>query len=371
MYRRGTAPYGERGLVAQAIVAACESADIPVADVDGIASYGSDRNAGPRLIAPLGLRELRWSSMVWGGGGGGIAGAIGAAAAAIFAGQAETVAVVRGLAERDGGRLRDDVSQGHFGLHYLVNGVRSPAQICALRTRRLLDEGVSEEALLAVARASYHHAKANPRAYGRHAEFDEDAYYSSRWISEPLRLFDCSRENDGAAAIVLTASERARDLVEHPAFLLSARQGADAGWGEIDESGVPYHSSGFASVARHLWDEAGCKPGDVDVAQVYENFTGPAVASLIDHGFCTVESANDFVRFENLVAPDGALPINTAGGNLAEGFIHGMSLAAEAVRQIRGESVNQVPDADLSILCGGPGAPLVSSAIFGSAATLG
>ena len=110
--------------------------------------------------------------------------------------------------------------------------------------------------------------------------------------------------------------------------------------------------------------------GDVDVAQVYTNFTGPAVAALIDHGFCTIESAGEFLTVDNLIAPNGQLPINTAGGDLAEGFIHGMVGAAEAVRQIRGSSVNQVPGASLSLLTGGPAAPLVSSALFGSADTL-
>ena len=370
MYRRGTSPDGERALTVKAILAACESAGVSPRDIDGFVSYGSDRNSGPRLMASLGTRELNWSTLVWDGGGGGIAGAIGVGAAAIIAGQAEIVAVHRGLAERDGGRLRDDVSRGHFSLQYLVNGVQSPAQICALRTQRLLSIGVERDTLLAVAKASYHHAKSNPTAFARNADFDEYVYESSRWVSEPLHLFDCSRENDGAVALILTSAERARDLRDRPAFVLAARHGADKGWGEVEESGEPYWSSGFAAVVRHLWDDAGCKPADVDVAQVYENFTGPAVASIIDHGFCSPEDASEFITFENLIAPDGTLPINTAGGNLAEGFIHGMGLAAEAARQIFGTSPNQVPGASISLLCGGPGAPLVSSAIFGGAEVL-
>jgi len=370
MYRRGTAPTGERGLCLDAVVAACASAGIDHRDVDGFVSYGSDRNAGPRLMAGLGTRELRWSSMVWEGGGGGIAGAIGMAASAIVAGQATTVAFVRGLAERDGGRLRDDVSRGHINLQYLINGVSSPAQICALRTQRLLAAGVPRSALFAVAAASYHHARTNPAAFGRSIEFDEDAYERSRWVSEPLHLFDCSRENDGAIALILTSAQRAADLAERPAYVLAAPHGAGAGWGELDECGEPYWSAGFASVSARLWAEAGYGPSDVDVAQVYENFTGPAVAALIDHGFCTLDTAGEFLTLENLIAPSGRLPINTAGGNLAEGFIHGMAGAAEAARQILGGSPNPVPGASLSLLTGGPGAPLVSSCLFGAAETI-
>src|SRR3546814_5574670 len=90
---------------------------------------------------------------------------------------------------------------------------------------------------------------------------------------------------------------------------------------------------------------SGLTPADIDCAQLYENFSAQGIASLIDHGFCTYENVAEFVRFENLIAPSGTLPINTAGGNFAEGFIHGIGMAIEAVRQLRGESTNPVPDA--------------------------
>jgi acetyl-CoA acetyltransferase len=369
MQRRGTA-LSTRALAIEAIVAACASCGVSPRDVDGFASYGHDESSGARLMGALGTRELSWSSMVWDGGGGGLAGAIGAASAAIIAGQASTVAVYRALAEQDGGRRRESVSYGHFGLQYLANGIGSPAQICALRTQRLLSLGLHPDALFGIARASYFHARTNPTSYAKDIVFDEEVYRSSRWVTEPFRLYDCSRENDGAAALILTSAERATDLTEHPAYVLSARQGAHAGWGEREESCEPYHLAGFAAVARRLWEEAECGPNDVDVAQVYENFTGPAVAALIDHGFCTIEDAHELLRLENVTAPGGGLPLNTSGGNIAEGFIHGISLAVEAVRQIRGESLNQVPGATRSLLIGGPAAPLVSSALFGSAAAL-
>jgi len=100
--------------------------------------------------------------------------------------------------------------------------------------------------------------------------------------------------------------------------------------------------------------------------QVYENFSAQGVAALIDHGFCTYENVTDFVRFENLIAPSGILPVNTSGGNLAQGFIHGIGTAIESVRVLRGESANPVPNARICLLTGGPGAPTVSSALFGT-----
>src|SRR5207302_4813997 len=171
---------------------------------------------------------------------------------------------------------------------------------------------------------------------------------------EPSRLYECSRENDGGVAVIMTSAERAADLADRPAYVLSAPTGAAAGWGPLDENHRPYASSGFEAVARRLWRESGYGPGDVDVAQIYENATGMGVGAILDHGFCTTEAAGEFITFENLIAPDGRLPVNTSGGNLAEGFVHGMSLVTEAVRQIRGTSVNQVPGARLSLMTGGP-----------------
>ena len=90
---------------------------------------------------------------------------------------------------------------------------------------------------------------------------------------------------------------------------------------------------------------AGVGPKDVDVVQSYENFTGGVLMSLVEHGFFAPEEANDFLTLENLIAPGGRLPLNTSGGNLAECYMHGLELQIEAVRQLRGESTNQVPGA--------------------------
>ena len=90
----------------------------------------------------------------------------------------------------------------------------------------------------------------------------------------------------------------------------------------------------------------------------------------VDHAFTGLSRDGDGLAWTRLIAPDGRLPVNTSGGNLAEGFVHGMSLVTEAVRQIRGTSVNQVPGARLSLMTGGPGDGVVSSALLGSADTL-
>jgi acetyl-CoA acetyltransferase len=146
--------------------------------------------------------------------------------------------------------------------------------------------------------------------------------------------------------------------------------GALAGSGALEENISPYTTAGQAGVARRMWAESRYGPQDVDVLQVYQNMTGMGVGALIDHGFCTFENAGEVLTFENLIAPSGGLPMNTSGGDLAEGFIHGMGLVAEAVRQLRGESTNQVPGAKLSLMTGGPGDTMSSTALLGTADTL-
>ena len=131
-----------------------------------------------------------------------------------------------------------------------------------------------------------------------------------------------------------------------------------------------YATSNFKTVAPRMYEMAEMSADDVDVAQVYENFTGGVVMSIIEHGFCTYEEANDFIRYENLIAPGGRLPINTSGGNLAECYMHGLELQIESVRQIRGQSPNPVPGADVHLIASGPMVEPVSGMLLGSEATL-
>ena len=202
--------------------------------------------------------------------------------------------------------------------------------------------------------------------------FDETIYAESRWVSEPLRLFDCSRENDGAMALILTSAERARRSRRAPGVRVVGASRCRCRVGRpLRRASSRTGRAGSKRSPGGCGPSPGTGPRDVDVAQVYENFTGPGGRGdhrprLLHAGGPPATSCT----FENLIAPSGRLPLNTAGGNLAEGFIHGMSGAAEAARQILGGSPNPVPDANLSLLTGGPGAPLVSSCLFGSEQTL-
>lgn len=370
-YKRGTSPEPELKLALRAITAAAEDAGLDVRDINGFISYASERSDPAKLMPALGTREVTFASLVWFHGGG-LPATLNMAVCAILAGQADVVAIYRSMAERNSQRLRVIVAQNDTSSQYLVNGLDSPAQILALRAQRMMQHhGVPQSAFYATVQASYYHAKNNPRAYGRSMDVSAEAYENARLISEPYRLFDCSRENDAAACVLVVSAERAKHLKQKPAYILSAPMGTMEGGGALEENWRPYYATaGQVELAQRLWKESGYGPRDVDVAQIYMNMDSMGIGAMIDHGFFTMEEAGQFCRFENLIAPDGELPINTSGGDLAEGFIHGMGLLPEAVRQIRGSSTNQVPNAKLSLVTGGPGDLMSSTALLGAEETL-
>lgn len=373
-YKRGQAPDPEFKLALKAIIAACKDAQISPKSIDGFASFSNDRSDPSRLANALGCDDLRFSNMQWGGGGGGGSGAVANAAAAIATGMAECVVVFRALAQGQFGRFgqgpRSNVISGS-GAFTVPYGLMSPAQSFAMKVTRFMhDHGVNQEALRAISLASYHHAQNNPRAVMHGRPLSEEKYNESRWIVEPFHLFDCCQENDGAAAMVLVPAERAKDFPHKPTYILSAVSGSHYRAGASVHNTPDYATSTFKTTVPRLYDMAKLGPDDVDVAQIYENFTGGVLMSVVEHNFCDPDGCNEFFTKENLTAPGGKLPINTSGGNLAECYMHGLGLNIEAVRQLRGESSNQVPDPDVSLVASGPMVTPVSSSIYGSEATL-
>ena len=374
-YKRGQSPDPEFVLVLKAILAACTDAGINPREIDGFCSYSNDRNTPARLANGLGLSELRYSNMQWGGGGGGAAGVVQNAAGAVLAGSADVVVAYRGLAQGQFGRFgqgsRRPAISGEYA-YTIPYGVMSPAQTYAMRTTRLMHEhNIDRSTMRAVALAAYHHAQNNPRAVMHGRPLDAETYDSSRWITEPFRLYDCCLENDGAAAMIITSAQRAANLSDTPVLVLAAQQSGGHRSGAWVHNPTDYATSSFKPAARHLYEQAGVTPEDVDVVQSYENFTGAVVMSLIEHGLCTYENANEVLTFENLRADGGSLPLNTSGGNLAECYMHGLGMQIEAVRQVRGDSTNQVPDVKVSLSNAGPMVEIASTAIYGTAEAIG
>jgi acetyl-CoA acetyltransferase len=367
-YRRGLASESEFQLCCIAIQRAIEDAGLQPKDIHGLASY-MERNEPVRLSAALGLGDLDFTGQTFGGGGNGSGAAVTLADAAISAGYAETVVVYRSLAQgqfhrygQSGGGRKARGAAAYTAPY----GMLSPAQTCAMQTMRFMhDHGVTQDSLAEIALACYAHAQRNPRAIRRGQPLTREEYHASRWIAEPFHLFDCCPENDGAAAIVITTPERARDLRQKPVAIVAGAHGLEHGDGVAAFGERNFPTAHYRHVAEQLWKRAGARPEDVDVAQFYENFTGPVLMASAEMGFCAPEELNDFVADGNLCWPDGRLPINTAGGNLAEGYIHGFGNMVEAVRQVRGDSTCQVADVELSLSVAGPGFAPGSAVLFG------
>lgn len=373
-YKHGQSPDSEFKLAAKAILAACTDAGIDPRRIDGFSSFSEERSDASRLAAALGIDRLRTSVMQWGGGGGGCCAAVANGAAAIAGGLADCVVAFRSLAQGQYGRFGQaatvDTISGERA-YLMPYGVLAPPQRFAMRVRRFMHEhGVKQEALRAIALASYHHAQANPRALMHGKPLTEAAYDASRWIAEPLHLYDCCMENDGAAAVVMVAAERAAEFRTTPAYVLGAAVGSGFRTGAIPHNSPRYGSASFETLAPDLFRMAGVGPADVGSVQSYENFTGGVAMALAEHGFFEPSQANDFLSLENLRADGGRLPLNTSGGNLAECYVHGFELVLEAVRQVRGTSTSQVARNDVALVIGGPMVTPASNLLLGSEAAL-
>jgi acetyl-CoA acetyltransferase len=354
-YRHGKSPDLEFVLTLKAILAACEDAGISPEEIDGFSSFSMDRSGPVRLAAALAIRDLRYSVMQWEGGGGGAAAAVANAVSGIATGQADYVVVFRGLAQGQFGRFGKTGPGGMDVPFMSPYGVVNAGQLFAFKYNRWMHDhgGVGRKAQKAISLASYHHAQQNPRAvmYGR--PLTSQGYDDSRMIV-------------GAAAIILTSPERAKDLRRRPAYIMAAAAGANHSWGRRIHNSPTYATSNFTTIAPRLWEMAGIGPQDVDVFQSYENVTGGVVMSLVEHGLCDGEAVDDELTFDRLIAPSGRWPLNTSGGQLAEAYIHGMNLITEGVRQLRGESVNQVPAAKVALIAAGPLTAPVSDLVIGN-----
>src|SRR3712207_5926497 len=296
-YRHGQAPDAEFKLALIAVLEACKDAGIDPREVDGFASYGGDRSEATRLAAALGIHELRFSNMHWGGGGGGVAAAVANAAAAVHSGMANCVIAFRSLAQGQFARYGRGAQQAAAAgddAFLAPYGLVSPAQRFAIKiTRFMTDHGIRHEALRAIAMASYPHAQSTPRAVMRGRRLDEAKYDASRWIIEPFhRLFDCCQENDGAGAVLVVPAERAKDLPHRPTYLLGAAQGGHHRSAAPVHNAPDYASAHFKTVARNMWAMAKLGPRDCDVVQAYENFTGGVLLSLVEHGFVDPATAD-------------------------------------------------------------------------------
>jgi acetyl-CoA acetyltransferase len=155
-------------------------------------------------------------------------------------------------------------------------------------------------------------------------------------IADPLRLFDCSLETDGATALVVTSMERAAGLRKPPVAILGVAEGHGTPPTSITQKRDLTRIEGLERAAGRAYAMAGLVPADIDCAQIYDGFSWIVLASLEALGFCKHGEGGAFVE-DGRIELGGALPINTSGGLLSEGHCSGANLVSEAVRQLRRE----------------------------------
>ncbi len=383
----GATPYYKRGqslpqtpfeMAGKAMLAALDDAGLTVDDVDGLALYSVGLGGDTSLFAQvMGIPEVRFTAMLTGGGGG-AAGAVGLAAAAIDSGMATTVVSLMTLQQAVSRFGTSYAPRGKPGAQYSAppspekdftapSGLMGPGQMFAvLAMRHMHLYGTQREHFAEVAISQRENAIRRETSLMK-VPLTLDDYFNARLIAEPLCLYDFCLECDGAVAVVTTSLERAKDLRHPPVKVTASAHGGHGRWGQaITWMNMPdeyFVSSGHRPVARRLWDMAGMTAADVDVALIYDHFSPMVIMQLEDYGFCPIGEGGRFVADGNIRYGTGSIPVNTHGGNLSEAYIIGMTHVKEAVEQMRGTAVNQVEDASVALVTGGP-ASIPTSALL-------
>jgi acetyl-CoA acetyltransferase len=356
----------EMSLASEAVAAAIADAGLSPSDVDGMVTYSTDNNPDIEIARHVGIGSLRHFSRVHYGGGA-ACGTIVMAAMAVATGVADAVVCYRAFNERSGRRFGAGVQdldtsataeRAQFSWTTPA-GLLTPASWVAMVARRYMHlYGATSLDFGRVAVAGRRHAANNPAAWFHEQPITLEDHQNSRWIVDPLHLLDCCQETDGGQALVVTSVERARDLPNKPAVVVTGAQGA----GHEQWTMTSFYRDDIAQlpemkvVADELWTSSGLTPKDIQTAILYDHFTPYVLMQLEEFGFCSRGEAKDFIA-NGALEIGGRLPINTHGGQLGEAYLHGMNGIAEGVRQVRGTSVNQVDSVEHVLVTAGTGVP--------------
>ena len=342
-------------LVVNSCAAAIEDAGLTPEDVDGVTTYpsvgpgnasqqGIDTVGVSYLIDHLpGLSNVSWFSEV---STGLVVSAIIDAVDAIVAGTCRVAVVWRGMAMPRRLSLQSEPGgPAQFFAPYHLQGMQAHAM--AYR-RYQWKYGASRADMASIAVNSRRNASLNEVAIFRDRELSFEQYMQARMISSPLCLYDCDVPVYGSAAIVLTSAEQAKNCRGLPAYVVGMGQGTAK---QSKLGGPLYPLDDYMELggrtAHTVWKTAGLGPTDVTVAQLYDGYSPSVWYWLEAAGFCREGEAYQFVQ-DGRIAIDGKLPVNTFGGSLSEGRLHGMGHVIEAVRQVTGTAgPRQVPGAEV------------------------
>ncbi len=339
------------GFCLEAAVRAIADCGVVRDAIDGVlclmpAQMGEQHGWASRVAAFLGITPAYCATMDMGGAT--AVGMMQTAVMAIEAGFCEVVLCTFGTQTNPQG-----VIPQLFGSPWAIpyGDVGAITFMSHLARRQMHEHGITSTDYGHIAVTWRRHAQQNPDAQMR-KPMTLDDHQASRFVNEPLRLFDCCLFTDGGGAFVVTTAERARDLKQRPALI--------SGFGQVHSAEMikPWDNGrgGGREAGEQVFRMAGCAPRDVSVVQLYDAFTPRVVHDLVHYGFADWDEVGPMAESGQLTL-GGRLPCNTAGGLLSEGHLSGMNHVVEAVRQIRGTSCNQVDGVQLSMVTGFGGAP--------------
>ena len=356
----------------EAVKGAIADSGLKMEDVDGLSTYPELPATGHAevdgisvvsvncMMAMLKLPNLTWHMQV---GSNNIGGAVQQAANALLAGVCRYVVVWRAMHNPKGTYQNLPGGQAAGATQFTGPfGFGGPGQHMAVAYTRYLERhNQSRNKMVTLALIQRKHTQHNPHAFFYGTPLTREDYFNSRMVAYPFCLYDCDIPVQGAVAVVLTTAERARDLRPKPAFL--------AGYGQrlhFEVAGrigsLADYMEGGASSAKLTWERSGFSPKDVDVAQIYDGFSASVMYGLESYGFCKHGEALDFIQ-GGRIALDGELPLNTFGGSLGTGRIHGLWHIIEGALQASGRAGSrQVKDVNVSFV--GASAPIVTGTTF-------
>lgn len=381
-YRRGLSyPRTINDMAGEAILKACADAGISVRQLDGFAYYSGagagylDKFDTASLMETLGIPNVGFTAALTSGGGG-AAGAAGLATAGLMNEDCKysvTIMALQQLPQHRLGVVFGAAAPSPENSFLQPSGLVGPGHLMSVLARRHMHlYGTTREAFKEVVQATRKHALNRPKAI-RQKPLGDEEYWSQPMLADPLCRLDFCLETDGAVAFITTTTDRAKDCQHPPALIHGCAHGGTREWGRAFAwMGMPdpdFASSGHKFVADRLWEQTGLSAKDMDVAQIYDHFSAMVLMQLEDYGFCEKGASNDFVlsgaiRYENRGKLEGAIPVNTHGGNLNEAYIIGLTHVMEAVEQVRGTAINQVEDCEFALATGGPASLPVSGLIL-------
>ena len=354
----------ELDMTCRAVKAALDDAGLTPNCVDGFVEYAEEDFDEILITRSMGIGNLAFHGDVrWEGGA--ACSMVQRAALAVAAGMVTTVVVVRSVNDASLNRQKKVFGERRTWIaleetYYNPYGLLTDAGRLGLNIRRYMHEYlVDAEAFGWVSVVARENGARNPNSLFFERPVTYEDYLQSPVTVDPLRSLDLAPPVDGAMALVVTSPERARRISDHPVYIQAAAQSMARGVQFKTSYTRPSitNQPALKNIGRRLFEGAGITTADIDVVQIEDELAPLVPMALEELGFCKRGEGPAFIEGGDRIRPEGELPLNTSGGSIGEGNLHGFNHIAEAVRQLRGTSTSPVDNAELALVVSGAFGP--------------